>query len=97
VNRVTIEAMDGTGRAVAVELAIRRDTVEGWAAHRCRAVFQRELLQSWLASPSGELTVGDITWGCRDDCDDGITVTVERVVPWWDVSNRDLERLRQWV
>ena len=93
-NRVTIEAMDGTGRAVAVELAIRRETVESWAADRCRAVFQRELLQDWLAAPSGFFSVGDMTWGCTDD---GVAVTIERVIPWWDVSPRDLERLRLWV
>jgi hypothetical protein len=94
VNRVTIEAMDGTGRAVAVELAIRRQTVESWAGDRCRAVFRREQLQDWLATPSGFFSVGDMTWGCTDD---GVAVTIDPIVPWWDVSPRDLERLRQWV
>jgi hypothetical protein len=94
VNRVTIEAMDKTGRAVAVELTIRRETVEGWAGDRCRAVFPRDLLQDWLAAPSGFLSVEDITWVRTDD---GVAVTVERIVPWWELSPRDLERLRQWV
>jgi hypothetical protein len=94
VNRVTIEAMDRQGRAVNVDLAIRRETVEGWAGDRCRAVFQRTLLQRWLATPHGNLSVDDMTWG-RTEL--GIAVTIGDVVPWWELSPRDLERLRQWV
>jgi len=86
--------MDRTGRAVCVELAIRRDTVEGWAADRCHAVFDRDRLQGWLATPAGRLAVDDMTWDCTGE---GVAVTVERLVPEWNLSPRELERLRQWV
>jgi len=96
VNRVTIEAMDDQGRAVSVELAIgpERDTVEGWSGERKRAVFKRLVLQRWLASPTGELRADAMAW---ERTELGIAVRVDDDVPWWELSPRDLQRLREWV
>jgi len=77
-----------------LDLAISRETVEGWAGDRCRAVFKRNLLQNWLATPTGRLTCDDITW---ERTELGIAVRVDGDVPWWELSPRDLARLRESV
>jgi hypothetical protein len=94
VNHVTIEALDGIGRAIAIDMSIKRDWVEGWANDRCWAVFNRELLRAWLASPSGSYAVEGITLGCTKN---RVALTVDQVVSRWELSPRELERLRQWV
>jgi hypothetical protein len=94
VNHVTIEALDGAGRAVAVDLSIKRDWVEGWTNHLCRAVFDRRRLRAWLADPSGSYAVDGMTLGCTQT---RVALTVDQVVPHWELSPHDLERLRQSV
>ena len=94
VDHVTIEALDEVGRAVAVDLTIKRDRVEGWANQRRRAVFDRDRLRAWLATPSGSYAVDGITLRCTEA---RVVMTVDRLVPRWELSPRDLERLRQWV
>jgi hypothetical protein len=89
-----IEALDGAGRAVAVDLSIKRDWVEGWANHLCRAVFERDRLRAWLAAPSGSYAVDGM---CLKFADSRVALTVDQVVPRWELSPRDLERLRQSV
>jgi hypothetical protein len=94
VNRVAIEALDGAGRAVAIDVSITYDSVEVWAGDWRCAVFDRALLRAWLALPYGFLVIGDITWGSTET---GVAITVDHLVPWWDLSPADLERLRHWI
>jgi len=44
-----------------VEVRVRRDFVEFWHRERCGGVFDRGLLQDWLAYPDGRLTVDDVS------------------------------------
>jgi hypothetical protein len=93
-RHVTIEALDDAGRAVAIDMSIKRYLVEGWAGDRCHAVFDRDLFRAWLATPSGSYAVDDMTWGCTRT---RVAMTVEHLVPRWELSPRDLERLRESV
>lgn len=55
-------ALDSAGREITVEFGIRRDTVDVRCAGRCRAVVDREYLRSWLALPTQDWEVDEVTW-----------------------------------
>src|SRR5690349_16157000 len=46
-----IEVVPADGRAAAVKLWIKLDTVEVWHRDHCSGVFVRDELRAWLANP----------------------------------------------
>jgi hypothetical protein len=93
-NQVAIEVLNGAGRAVSVDFAIRRDTVEVWTGGRCSAVFDRSHLREWLESPSGFHGLDDLTWARTAS---GVALTITHVFPWWELAPRDLLRLQRQI
>ena len=93
-NEVSIEVLNGAGRAVSVEFAIRPDTVEVWTGGRCSAVFDRSRLREWINRPTGFHGLDDLTWARTAS---GIALTITHVFPWWELAPRDLARLRAQV
>jgi hypothetical protein len=94
VNQMSIEVLNGAGRAVSVEFAIRPDTVEVWTGGRCAAVLERSNLREWLAHPAGFHGLDDLTWAGTPA---GVALTITHVFPWWELAPRDLARLRDLV
>ena len=90
-SRLTIDVVDGQGREIALDVTIRRDTVEFFAEGRCWAAFDRELLGSWLSQPEGVLAVDDITW---QPAGESVGLTVHSLVPWWPLTAQMLNILR---
>jgi hypothetical protein len=63
-----------------VEVRVRRDFVEFWHRNRCGGVFDRRMLQDWLAYPDGRLTVDDVSLiALRGN---GIGLILDRVGSW---------------
>ena len=79
---MTFEVEDVAGQELTVDVMIRLDTVELFCLSRNRAVFDRDMMRSWLREPAGDLTMDDITWSCVDE---RVGLTIDPLVPWWPV------------
>lgn len=62
-DRLTLEVITGTGRAAAVDLLVRSESVEVWHHHRVAAEFDRDDLRRWLAHPDLPLTRAGVAFG----------------------------------
>jgi hypothetical protein len=61
-GRYVIQLPSATGRNVATEFRIRRDTVEIWYQDRCKAVMDRDIFRIWLERNPGPYAVDDVIW-----------------------------------
>lgn len=94
-----IEVVTTSGRAAAVELRLKRDTVEVWHHGHCSGVFVRDTLRGWLNDPDRyrlALVVDEVAFSL-----DRIVDAVGRVaislpdVTVWTIDPRSLDRLRE--
>jgi hypothetical protein len=89
---VIIDVRDAAGRPARVEFAVHRDTVECWCVDRCCAVFDRDGLREWLATPSGVYGSDELAFSRTPQGD--VAMIIDGLVPWWPMPDDDLLGLR---
>jgi hypothetical protein len=94
VNRMQLSLRDWQGKPLDVELSLRLDTVEAWTDGRCPAVFDRERLRRWLASPGDVLEEDGMAWRIAGQ---GVVLAVAGRVRWAPFDGDALADLRAQV
>jgi hypothetical protein len=94
-SRVCIPVVGPDGRAQDVELMVRRDTVECRADGLARAVFDRDEMREWLASPVGVLESDDVR--LSRVAAGQLAISVHKTLPWRLVPSYLVAALRERV
>lgn len=93
-QRIEFEVVTRGGRAAAVELRIRLDSVECWYREHCSGVLDREGFRNWLTYPAGALVVDELTWLQMSAGD--IAIVLDDVGAW-SLAPSTLAQLWRWV
>jgi len=95
-DRYAMECVTTSGCTASLEFRIGIDTVEVWRLARRGAVFKRDALRAWLATPTQiSLIAGEVKFSLdhRVDLDGRIAVTLPDVL-MWTLDHNALESLR---
>jgi hypothetical protein len=98
-DRVLLEVVTTSGRAAAIEVRVRCQTVEIWRGNRCHGVFDREELHAWIEKPDGaeeSVRGNDVTFHLDRliDVDGRVAISMPDV-SGWTLSPQMLDDLRR--
>ena len=103
-TRALVGVVTASKCLASVEFRIRLDTVEVWYREHCCAVFEREKLRLWLASPWRWLSEDEVVFSV-DPRSQGDRIAISLVdgdgwamnVEAWTLSVKDFRTLRERV
>lgn len=93
-TRVRVEVVTVSKKAAQAEFRVRLETVEVWYWERLVAVFDREKLRTWLASPWRWVAEGEVVLSVDPrSAGDRIAISLPDVAAW-TLSPKELATLR---